>query len=275
MESFNPDLLKQLYLPPASSHKGQNGKLMLISGSKLFHAASLWAMTIASKLVDMVYYASVAENNQIVQKAKEEFRNGIVIPREKIDDYAEEAEAILIGPGLPRPSGTEAGDDDTLALTERLLKKYPHKQWVIDGGSLQVIQPDILPKHAVVTPHAQEFEKLFGAAPTHENCQAMAQKYDVVILLKGEKDIVCSKEQCVEIEGGNAGMTKGGTGDVLAGLVGALATKNEPFLAAAAGSYFNKKAGESLFERVGFFFNASDLASEIPIVMKDKLLKNA
>jgi NAD(P)H-hydrate repair Nnr-like enzyme with NAD(P)H-hydrate dehydratase domain len=66
-------------------------------------------------------------------------------------------------------------------------------------------------------------------------------------------------------------MTKGGTGDVLAGLVAALACKNELYLAATAGSYFNKKAGEALFEKVGYNFNASDLADEIPVVMKQLL----
>jgi len=66
-------------------------------------------------------------------------------------------------------------------------------------------------------------------------------------------------------------MTKGGTGDVLAGLVAALACNNDVLLAAKAGSYFNKKAGEALFKKVGYYFNASDLASEIPVVMKQLL----
>lgn len=271
MEQFDTQELKKLYIPPSNSHKGQNGKMMLIGGSKLFHAASLWALTIASRIIDMVYYASVAENNEIVQKAKEEFRNGIVIPRGKIEDYAKEAESIVIGPGLPRPSGTEEGEDDTQELTERLLKKFPEKKWVIDGGSLQVISPEILPKHAILTPHGQEFEKLFGLPPILENAQKMAKKYEVIIVLKGEKDYVCSPDKCIEIVGGNAGMTKGGTGDVLAGLIGALATKNDPFLAAVAGAYFNKKAGEALFKKVGYYFNSSDLADEIPAVMKEAL----
>ncbi len=62
-------------------------------------------------------------------------------------------------------------------------------------------------------------------------------------------------------------MTKGGTGDVLAGLVAALACNNDLWLAATAGSFINKKAGESLFKKVGYYFNASDLAEEIPKVM--------
>jgi NAD(P)H-hydrate epimerase len=118
----------------------------------------------------------------------------------------------------------------------------------------------------------QEFGRVFGApneAISDDHVAAIAKKYHCIIVLKGEEDTVCSSEQCISIAGGNAGMTKGGTGDVLAGLVAALACKNELFLSAAAGSYINKKAGESLYERVGYYFNASDLANEIPKVMKD------
>lgn len=268
MNKFDSNLLRNLYKPAANSHKGQNGKLLLIGGSKLFHAASLWSLQVASRIVDMVFYASVPENNELVQKAKEEFRNGIVIPRSKISDYIEEADCILIGPGLPREEGTEEGDDDTKTLTESLLRKYSDKKWVIDGGSLQTISPEVLPKNAILTPHRQEFEKLFGISATAENASAMAQKHSVVIVLKGHVDIVCSPSASVEITGGNAGMTKGGTGDVLAGLASSLYCKNGAFLATCAASYINKKAGESLFEKVGTNFNSSDLASEIPQVMK-------
>lgn len=269
MNKFDPGILKNLYKPAAGSHKGQNGKLLLIGGSKLFHAASLWSLEVASRIVDMVFYSSVPENNEIVQKAKEEFKNGIVIPRSKIGSYIEEVDCILIGPGLPRESGIEKGDDDTKQLTKRLLEQYSKKKWVIDGGSLQTIPPEDLPEHSILTPHKNEFKTLFDLESTAENVSKMAKKYDVVILLKGERDIVCSTSQCVEVTGGNPGMTKGGTGDVLAGLVAALYCKNDAFLAASAGSYINKRAGDSLSERVGPYFNASDLASEIPIVMKE------
>lgn len=271
MNTFNPKLLKQLYVPPSGSHKGQNGKLLIIGGSHLFHAASLWALTVASRIVDMVFYSSVPENNEIIQKAKEEFKNGIIVPRGKIEDYIGEADCVLIGPGLPRKDGWERGDDDTKDLTEKLFIKFPDQKWVVDGGSLQVIKPETLPKNSIIIPHKKEFEKLFGIESTPENAKKMAGKYRVVVLLKGVWDLVCSPDKCLEIPGGNAGMTKGGTGDVLAGLVAALASKNNLFLGAAAGSYINKKAGEELFEKVGYNFNASDLANQIPYTMK-KLL---
>lgn len=95
-----------------------------------------------------------------------------------------------------------------------------------------------------------------------------AEEFNVIVLLKGKEDLVCSPNNCSVIKGGNAGMTKGGTGDVLAGLVGALACNNDLWLAARSASYINKKAGDSLYEKVGFYFNSSDLADEIPRVMR-------
>lgn len=279
MKQFEVNELRKLYISSPSSHKGQNGRLMIIGGSRLFHAASLWALEVASRIVDMVFYSSVLENNEIVKRLKEEFRNGIIVPRDKLAHYMEEADCVLIGPGLPRLEGVEPGDDDTGELTERLLKQYKHKRWVIDGGSLQVLDPSMIPRNAILTPHHGEFDRLFSSKYTNQKEKnegeivgEKAKEYNCTILLKGEVDIVCSPSACVVVAGGNPGMTKGGTGDVLAGLVAALACKNDLYLAAKAGSYINKKAGERLFEKVGPYFNASDLAKEIPKVMKEVVL---
>ncbi len=275
MRDFNIENLKQLYIPATDSHKGQNGKVLVIGGSHLFHSSALWALETASKIVDMVYFSSTPMNNEIVKKLKTKFTNGIIVPREKLEDYITEADCILIGPGLPRPDGEELGDDSTKILTEKLLGKFPDKKWVIDGGSLQVIEPEIIPKTAIITPNVKEFSKLFDLRfkiddlrGRTEMVKEMAGKFGITILLKGPVDIVCSPDQCIEVPGGNAGMTKGGTGDVLAGLVAALYAKNDAFLSAVAASFINKKAGESLFERMGLYYNASDLVKEIPFVMK-------
>lgn len=251
----NDSIIKSLVLPKLGSHKGQNGRLLVIGGSHLFHAASLWALEVASRIVDLVHYSSVAENNDLVKK---EFRNGIVIPRSDLDEYIEEDDAILIGPGMLR-------DKETEELTHKLLTAYPQKQWVIDAGSLQMLKLDDIPKNAVLTPHHGEYARLFGEADVSD----VAKKHNCIVLLKGQKDIAASPTETRTIEGGNEGMTKGGTGDVLAGLVAALACKNDPFLATIAGSFINKKAGDALYESVGPFFNASDLASQIPKTMKE------
>lgn len=307
MAAFNPELLKQLYVPPPGSHKGQNGKLMIIGGSHLFHAASLWALQIASRIVDMVFYSSVPENNLIVEELKKEFRNGIVVRRDDMESYIDEADAVLIGPGMMRSEAKsskfkvksleeinmlEDEGEQSYWLTKYLLEKYPQKKWVIDAGALQMMEPEwLLPLHgnAIITPHPIEFERVFKVTrDTRHETQSedvsriachMSQKYNCIIVLKGKEDLVCGpfdsaqgEIRCMRISGGNAGMTKGGTGDVLAGLIAALATKNDLWLAATAGCYLNKKAGDSLFENVGYYFNASDLADEIPKVMKQLLL---
>src|SRR5512147_2628558 len=110
MSEFDVNDLKKLYTPASDSHKGENGKVLIIGGSVLFHAASLWALQVASRIVDMVFYSSVPENNALVEKEKEEFRNGIIVQRNKLKHYIEDADCILIGPGLPREDGVEEGD---------------------------------------------------------------------------------------------------------------------------------------------------------------------
>lgn len=290
MKQIKLEDLKSLHIPPKASHKGQNGKLLIIGGSHLFHAASLWALQVASRIVDLVHYSSVPENNQIVHDAKAEFRNGIVVSRKDVDAYIVEDDCILIGPGMTR-------DHETEELTNQLLKKYSHKQWVIDAGSLQMMDINLIPKNAILTPHQVEFEGLWSKAVDGplaafetvealvERIQLLAKHFQCIILVKGEIDIlcngsestgrICSPGECVEIHGGNAGMTKGGTGDALAGLIAALACKNDPFLATCAGSFINKTAGNNLFKRVGPYFNASDLAAEIPVVMKKLFIASA
>lgn len=275
MHSFDKSLLKKLALPTAESHKGQNGKLMIIGGSHLFHGASLWALKVATRIVDMVFFASSPENVEYSKKLKSEVYDFIAVPKEQIENYIQEADAVLIGPGLPREEGRMEGEEKTKELVERLITRYSQKKWVIDAGALTEMNPDLLLQlqgNAVLTPHPKEFKTLFGTDPTESSVLEMAKKYSCILLLKGEVDTICSPQECVSVAGGNAGMTKGGTGDVLAGLVAALSCRNELFLSAVCASYVNKKAGERLFKRVGYYFNATDLSDEIPKVMKEELL---
>jgi NAD(P)H-hydrate repair Nnr-like enzyme with NAD(P)H-hydrate dehydratase domain len=316
MKQVTKQELSSLYIPPPDSHKGQNGRLLIIGGSHLFHAASLWALEVASRIVDLVHYSSVPENNALVMQIKGKFRDGIVVPREHIEEYIKEDDCILIGPGMVRVEKSKVKNqkskvsfdktqdrqvkiqkleelkdikdegEQTAALTNYLLVKYPTKQWVIDAGALQMMDVSLIPRNAILTPHHREFEKLQFKIPclagrqenskfktTNQNSKIeeevfnFAKALNCIVLLKGPVDIACSHSDCQKIEGGNAGMTKGGTGDVLAGLIAALACKNDPFLATIAGSYINKRAGDELYKKAGPFYNASDLAREIPHTM--------
>lgn len=251
--------LKEVILPDSASHKGQNGKLLVIGGSNLFHAASKWSLDIASKIVDMVFYASTPSNNQLIKEAKQHFWNGIVIERKQIEAYIKEADGILIGPGMERSFYTQR-------LVNNLLKKFGDKKWVIDAGALQMIDVKLLTQKHIVTPHHQEMallttkSKLFNEESYQANCYC---------LLKGpiDKIYVPQNAQFYQVAGGNAGMTKGGTGDVLAGLLAALYCKNSALNSCLIASYINKKAGEELYLQQGPFFNSSDLVEKIPEVL--------
>ena len=128
-----------MYRPAKDSHKGQNGKLCIIGGSRLFHGASLWALKIASRIVDMVYFSSIPENNQLAEKLKSQIFDFICVPRAEVGEYIKEADAVLIGPGLTR-------EGETKKLTKKLLFQFPDKKWIIDAGSLQMMEKEWLKK---------------------------------------------------------------------------------------------------------------------------------
>jgi NAD(P)H-hydrate epimerase len=142
-----------------------------------------------------------------------------------------------------------------------VLKKFPNRKWVIDAGSLQVMDADWIPPKAVLTPNKKELKILFGK---NKNLQSLALKYNCTIVAKGPETTVFSPGQYIKIQGGNPGLTKGGTGDCLAGLTLALLAKNNPLLASCAASYVLKNAADELYKKVKTFYNADDLADHIP-----------
>lgn len=254
--------LNNIKIPSSDSHKGQNGKLLIIGGSQLFHVASKWSLDVASKFVDMLFYSSVPDNNELIKEAKGEFWNGIVVPRGEVESYINEADCILIGPGMVR-------DAETKKFVDELVGRYPSKKWVIDAGALQVIDPRLLGKNHIVTPHKTEMIKLEGA---FESAGLDISEIEATVLLKGEVDSVKFDKQIIEIEGGNPGMTKGGSGDSLAGLVAALYCSHDAVTSAVIGSYINKKAGDELYEKVGPYFNTSDLVAMVPKVFWEMVM---
>lgn len=302
--------LKNLYQPSPSSHKGQNGKLLIIGGSHLFHAASLWSLKIASRIVDMVFYSSVDENNKIVEECKKEFRDGIIVPRNDLEEYIKEADCVLIGPGMVRQSADKSADknnetnnhksanplknlseinslqnegEQTFFLTKYVLQNHKNKRFIIDAGALQELRFEWLKdlkEIPILTPHEKELEMLAknnGITTAETINNVVAGKWPVtannmVILLKGPTDTIYSPHQNpIKIKGGVAGMTKGGTGDVLAGLLASFYCKNDALTATIAASFFNKKAGEELVKTVGNYFNSSDLANQLPKTIHEHL----
>lgn len=294
MNTFDKSELKKLYKP---SQNRENGQVTIIGGSRLFHGAPLLSLKVASRIVDMVFFTSPESSvGRVANLFKSKIFSFIWVPWEEVDAYIEKSDAVLIGPGfmryaretqyakrdtrtetriayhISRISQYDEAGTATRNITKRLVTKFAKKRWVIDAGSLQVIDPELLPKGCIVTPNNKEFEMLFKVKCQRSNVKSMAEKYNCIINSKGPVNIVCSPKECVEIPGGNAGLTKGGVGDVLAGLTVALLAKNEPFLAATAASFICKMASDELFKKVGPNYNADDLADKIPETFH-KLLK--
>lgn len=289
------ELLRKLYQPPADSHKGQNGKVLIIGGSSLFHAASLWAAEVASHLNDMVHYSSIEENNKIMLSLKEHFRNGIVVSQSEIPAYVAEDDAILVGPGMVRSDSQESPYEDdwekvlttedegirTRHMVHYLVQHFPEKRFVFDAGALQMMDSGWLKQlrqPAIITPHQLEFERFFGEKiedkdieQKKEIVKRFAKEYNTIILLKAVVDIISDGHEVFVIEGGNAGLTKGGTGDVLAGTVVSFYAKNDALLSCIAGSVLIKKTAEELGKTQGTWYNVINLIDKMPEVLKQLL----
>jgi len=291
--------IKRLILPKSASHKGQNGKLLIIGGSSLFHAASIWSAAVASRIVDIVHYASTKENEQVFINLKSKFVDGIVVKQKELEHYVKEDDCVLAGPGMIRKVKSQKlkvkspkykeiikikdEGEYTHYLTNYLIENFPEKKFVFDAGALQMMDKEWLlklKKKPILTPHQVEFQTLFGISIKNLSkkqkkkvIKEQAEKFNCLILVKAVSDIISDGKEVFEIQGGNAGLTKGGTGDVLAGLIAGLNTKNSQLVSAVISSFLLKKAADELLTESGFWYNASDLVYQIPKTMS-KIVSN-
>lgn len=258
--------------------KFSGGQVVIVGGSSLFHGAPIMALKACSRIVGMVYFASSKEDEGAANLIKSQLQAFVWIPEDDIDGYVDKSDAVLIGPGMMRSHVKEHGfvcDDEgqkTRELTLRLFKKHPNKKWIVDGGALQVIKANELPKGAIVTPNSKEFEMIFGMPqPVDMNERAcviyeVSSKYGIVIMTKDEISLVSDGVRVVAIGGGSDGLVKGGVGDVTAGLTLGYLAKDNALEACAYSSYLVKAAGRKLMEERGLMFSAQDLAETIPLV---------
>lgn len=283
----------QLKVIQKDVRKGQNGKLLIIGGSTLFHSPPLWAAQLASHFVDLVFvYSPACINREILIRSKEQFRNGIVVESADLEDYIREADTILLGPGMMRRSklgnkithvnnvlevlSQEDEGELTHALTHYLLNKYPEKKWIIDAGALQELELTDMKKNMITTPHEGEFAHIFpqyGKLTTRkfgveQYASIIGNKSGVwLIKQRGIDYVVGNGEIPVLISGGNEGLTKGGTGDVLSALVAVLYIHNDAYIACSCASYILKKTADLLYEEKGPFYTTSELVQRVPQVL--------
>ncbi|MDO5853848.1 MAG: NAD(P)H-hydrate dehydratase [Thermoplasmata archaeon] len=253
-------------VPGRDSHKGQNGRLMVIAGGPYFGAPAMCAYSALRVGADIVRVFCPESVRDAVSRISPVLMitalPGDRLTPESIGMLLEESEnydAVLIGPGL----GTS---EDTMEAVQSFVSKC-RTPMVIDADGLTAIAGTRLEAPAVLTPHRGEFARLGGNTP-----EELSRQMNAVVLLKGASDIVSDGMRTRTNRSGTPAMTGAGTGDVLAGCVAGLLSKGmSPFDAACLGAYITGKAGEAAFSSKSYGLIATDVAECIPDVLRDGL----
>ncbi len=248
------------------SHKGQNGKVMVIGGSALFHGAPiLCSLGAEYSGVDLVFpflppcHAQVARTyslNLIIRTFEKDHL--ISADAKRILDFSQNVDVVAIGPGLGQAKETQKAVKELLSRLD--------KPTVVDADAL--IYTNTLPKNAVLTPHRREFKEMTGDEPTPENVQKWARHFKATLLVKGPEDIIADKEDLIINKTGNALMTVGGTGDVLSGLItGLMAQDHPPVDACHIAAHALGEAADYLVEKQANL-RAAELIELIPYLLR-------
>lgn len=253
-------------IPGRDSHKGQNGRLMIIAGGPYFGAPAMAACSALRTGADIVRLFSPESVHADLARASPVLMitdlPGDRLTPESAEMLLRESrnyDAVLIGPGL----GTS---EDTLEAVRGFVSEC-RVPLVVDADGLTAIAGMRLQCPAVLTPHRGEFERLGGGNP-----EDLARIMGATILLKGAADTVTDGARTRINKTGTPAMTGAGTGDVLAGCVASLLSKGmDPFDAACLGAYICGKAGEDAFQSKSYGLIATDIIDSIPTVLREGL----
>ncbi|WP_436900472.1 NAD(P)H-hydrate dehydratase [Halovenus halobia] len=254
------------------SHKGDHGKVLIIGGGPYVGAPALSGQAALRAGADLVRVACPTAVAHEVQGYSEDL---IVRPLEgrqlepghvgQVMEFAAEHDTLVIGPGL-------GADGSTLEAAEAILTAFTGTA-VVDADALQLVPNIDTEATLICTPHQGELAKMGGprADDWRERRDAVdefATELGHTLLVKGNYDVVSNGERTRVSRTGNPGMTVGGTGDVLAGVTGALATQHEPIHAGGLGAYVAGRAGDIVADERGDGLVASDLLTAIPTAMR-------
>jgi NAD(P)H-hydrate epimerase len=264
-----------------TSHKGQNGVVAVVGGSLTMHGAPTFAALAAEAAgVDLIHPCIPERHETVIRSFSPNFichtfRNDDLGKSDvsAVEEVLKLCCSAVIGPGLASFESAQKAMKQIITNATIPL--------VVDGAALQPWTFDALNpstgsggagKPAVLTPHAGELARMQGVVlknKSHEELKdlicTIAKERGLVILLKGAVDIIAGPKGCSEVSGGNAGLTKGGTGDVLAGLIaGLIALRVDPEKACVMATTIVKRAAEELAKEKGFAFTTLDVIQQIP-----------
>ena len=273
-----------------NSHKGNNGRLLVVGGSNEYSGApAIAGMAAIGAGADLVYVASPENAADAIKSTSPDLivksLEGDKLSLNHLDeilDLSENVDAVLIGPG----SGI---DDETSKLFNVLVTKIK-KPIVLDADSLKQVELSLIKNREdmILTPHIFEFKSFFKTdddlrldidsydfSEVDENItlfQKISRQIKGTVVVKGKYDLILSGSKFKINKSGNAGMTVGGTGDALAGISASLLSQGlSSFDSASLATFINGLAGDEAFDVKGNGFSATDLVSYIGSVIKNGL----
>jgi len=267
------------------TNKGDYGHVFIIAGSPGFTGAAALCSKAALLCGSGLATLGIAKGlntilarklTEVMTKPLPETSAGTLSEKAfaQIMEFSKKADCVAIGPGLSREPGTQK-------LVRKLIVSL-RKPVVLDADGLNAIAGCApLLKRAlapvVVTPHPGEMARLTGL-PVNASlggkervAKTFANKYNVVCVLKGHRTVVARPDGKTYVNNtGNPGMAKGGTGDVLTGMIASFIGQGiGPFEAASLGVYLHGLAGDLAAKEKGeASMLASDLLDKIPEAIK-------
>jgi len=280
MSSIITSKLVKKFIPvrKLSSRKGDNGKVLVLGGSYIYHGAPALSSLAALKTGTDLVYTCVPKIN--VQATRAVSPNLIVIPlvdskltrgavNKLLGQIPVDLDSATIGMGL------SIQDPEALKLLVKSLLDRDVRLSLDATALVSYILPLLSGKNVVVTPHAGEFKKMFGEAPPDSMktritmVEKFAKDHSITILLKGPTDIISNGTKPYINQTNTPGMTVGGTGDILSGIIAGMLARNRNALESAViSAYFNGLAGKSTQKKLGSHMTATDLLDALPSVMK-------
>ncbi|MGQ0375946.1 MAG: NAD(P)H-hydrate dehydratase [Nitrososphaerota archaeon] len=261
-----------------TSRKGDNGKVLVVGGSYIYHGAPILSSIAALRTGADLVYTCVPKVN--VQATRAISPNLIVIPlvdskltrgavNKLLGQIPNDLDSATIGMGLA------IADKEALNLLVKSLLDRDVRISLDASSLVNYILPLISNKNVVVTPHAGEFKKMFGETLPESKKEriAIVEKYagenSITVLLKGATDIISDGKKTFLNTKLTPAMTVGGTGDVLSGIVASMLSRNRnPLESSAAASFVNGMAAKIVQRKVGLHMVASDLFDAIPVALK-------
>jgi hydroxyethylthiazole kinase-like uncharacterized protein yjeF len=269
---------------PRDAHKGTFGTVVVLAGSLGFTGAAYLAATASARsgaglvrllVADSIYPILAAKCTEVMATPVPEVAPGAVghAAYDSVLRHLTAAEVGVIGPGLGR-------DRSTWRLILDLVLHMP-KPLVLDADALNALAESPrwkgrLGKNRVLTPHPGEMARLMGktigdvAADRLGMARRAAKEWGAIVVLKGAHTVVAHPDgRTSEDPHEVPALATGGTGDVLAGLIGGfIAQGSDPYTAAVTGVYVHAAAGRRIAQRLGDAgLLAGDLLLEIPPVM--------